>query len=219
MKRAAADAPVQRFKPVPRLWPGATVAVLASGPAMSQMIADRLMCDGVRAIAVNTTLRLAPWADVLYAADADWWTHPAHADMLAHYRGLRYSVSGAPSVRQLRNSGVAGFDPDPSCLRTGGNSAYQAVHLAVHLGAAKILLCGFDMAPSGGACHWHGPHPYGLRETGPALFERWRQRFGTLAPELQRLGVDVVNVTPGSALACFRRSTLDAELCQEPATC
>jgi sugar phosphate isomerase/epimerase len=208
-----------RFAPVPRLWPGATIAVLASGPSMSADVAAAVRRAGVRSIAVNTTVQLAPWADVLYAADADWWNHPSNADVLRAYSGLRYSVSQVPGVRQLRNSGVAGFDPDPTALRSGGNSAYQAVHLAVHLGAARILLCGLDMQPQPGACHWHGPHPYGLRETGPALFERWRQRFATLAPELERLGVDVVNVTPGSALTCFRRSTLETELCREPATC
>jgi hypothetical protein len=177
MTPVTTPAAVQRFEPVPRLWPGATVAVLASGPGMSAAAANAVRAAAVRAIAVNTTIRLAPWADVLYAADADWWTHPAHADVLAQYRGLRYSVSGVPGVRQLRNSGVAGFDPDPGCLRTGGNSAYQAVHLAVHLGAARILLCGFDMQGDDGAAHWHGRHPHGLRETGPGTYAGWRDSF------------------------------------------
>ena len=70
------------------------------------------------------------------------------------------------------------------------------------------LMFGFDMHGE----HWHGKHPQGLRETAPELYERWISRMASLAPELERRGVEVVNCTPGSALACFVRSTMDAEI-------
>ena len=38
---------------VPRLWPGATVAVLASGPSMSAAVAEEVRRSGVPTIVVN----------------------------------------------------------------------------------------------------------------------------------------------------------------------
>ena len=43
------------FWSVPRLWPGATVAILASGPSMNQAVADRVRAAGLPAIAINDT--------------------------------------------------------------------------------------------------------------------------------------------------------------------
>jgi hypothetical protein len=107
-------------------------------------------------------------------------------------------------VLQLLNSGETGFDPDPHCLRTGGNGGYQALHLAVHAGAARVLLFGFDMRGS----HWHGDHEAPLRNPKPHQFANWIERFAAVAPELARRGVDVVNCTPDSDLTCFRFASL-----------
>lgn len=73
---------------VPRCFEGGTVVVLASGPSMSQDVADRVMASGLPAIVTNSTFRLAPWAWMLYGADESWWNHPDNKD--AHvFRGLR----------------------------------------------------------------------------------------------------------------------------------
>lgn len=202
---------------VPRCFEGRTVAVLASGPSMSQAVADAVHAAGVPAIAINTTFRLAPWAWMLYAADAEWWTHPKHRDVHA-FAGLKVTIdTGAGGVPDgllyLRRSGTSGFDPDPRNLRTGAHSGYQAVHIAAQAGAARILLCGMDM--QGG--HWHGEHPAGLKRNTVEQFEKCCALFRTLAVPMHERDIDVVNVTPGSRLDCFRRSTLQAEL--ESATC
>lgn len=201
---------------VPRMWEGQTIAVLASGPSMSQEVCDLVhRTPGVQAIAINETWRLAPWATMLYAADPEWWTFHGNR-ALREFRGLKVSCMPVNGVLQLRNSGTEGFDPDPSAVRTGGNSGYQALHIAAHAGAARVLLCGFDMR--GGADHWHGRHPHPLKQTDDEQFARWIRRFGTLAPVLAKRGVDVVNCTPGSALQCFRMGVLEDELARtEPA--
>lgn len=195
---------------VPLSFVGGTVAILASGPSMSQEVADAVHAAGVPAIAVNTTFRLAPWAWMVYAADAEWWEHPTHRDVFEH-PGLKVTIGGSrrlPGVHALRNTGADGFDPEPGCVRTGSNSGYQAVHIAAQAGARRILLCGFDM--HGG--HWHGDHPHGLRRNTTATFEKFRARFTTLVRPLRERGIDVVNVTPGSRLDCFRRGRLEDEL-------
>lgn len=187
---------------VPAMWTGRTVAVLASGPSMTPHVAAAVR--SVPTIVINDTFRLAPWAALLYAADEAWWH--ANPDALA-FAGLKVSVASVPGVEQLRNSGTQGFDDDPGCLRTGSNSGYQAVHLAAHAGAARILLCGFDLSAKKGA-HWFGTHGSGLVNTAPETYARFIRRFEELQPLLAARGVEVVNCTPGSALKCFPAADL-----------
>lgn len=205
---------------VPRCFEGRTVAILASGESMSQRVANQVRDAGIPAIAINNTFRLAPWAWMLYAADQDWWQHRDNRDAWG-FAGLKATVhtpSGKPAegLLALKYSGAGGFDADPSRLRTGGNGGYQAVHIAAHTGASRILLCGMDM--QGG--HWHGDHPPGLKVTTTSVYERWRARFGELVGPLAKRGIEVVNCTPGSRLECFRCARLEDELAEslEPAS-
>lgn len=191
---------------VPRMWPGETVAVLATGPSMSQSVADQVR--GLRCVVVNDAFRLAPWADILYAADRRWWE--ANPDAL-DFSGIRLCAQpGVRGVGYMQHSGTQGFDPDPSRIRTGGNSGYQAVHVAIHTGAARVLLLGFDMRGT----HFFGEHtkrtPDGvlLRNTSPETFRRWVQRFDTLKGH----GAEIINCTPGSAISAFPFASIDEVL-------
>lgn len=174
---------------------------------MSREVADAVV-GRVPTIVINDTYKLAPEADMLYACDAKWWnTHP---DALA-FRGMKVTLDSSLSargVKLLHDSGQSGFDPDPANLRTGLNSGFQSLQLAVHAGAARVLLLGFDMRGK----HWFGDHPAHLQDSDPNVFARFIAEFEKVAPIYAELGVDVVNCTPGSALTCFRRSTVEAEL-------
>lgn len=181
---------------VPRMWDGKTVAVLASGPSMSKRVVDDVFASGVPTIVINNTFMLAPWADMLYAADAAWWVaHPA----AAAFQGLRVTVQDVRGALKLRCSGPAGFDPHPGAVRSGGHSGHQAVHIAMHAGARRILLCGFDMRGT----HWHGPHEEPLRNTVGGTYGRWIEQFAELGNSAISLGIEIINCTPGSALTCF----------------
>ena len=202
---------------VPRCFEGRTVAVLASGPSMSQEIASQVRAAGVPAIVINNTWQLAPWAWALYAADAEWWAH--ESNRAAHsFAGHRISISRIGGVLELCNTGKRGFDPNPSHVRTGSTSGYQAVHVAAHTGAARILLCGFDYRHTGGEKHWHGDHVAGLRNTDPDCWPTWISHFESLRDELPA-GCEVINCTPGSAIGAFRRLDLEEALAEstEPA--
>lgn len=198
------------FWSVPRCFEGRTVAVLASGPSMSREVAEQVRAAGVPAIVTNNTWQLAPWAWALYAADAEWWAH--ESNRAAHgFAGHRVSLTRIAGVHELRNTGRRGFDPDPSAVRTGSTSGYQAVHVAVHTGAARVLLCGFDYRHTGGEKHWHGDHVAGLRNTDPDLWPTWVSHFDSLRDELPA-GCEVINCTPGSAIGAFRRMDLETAL-------
>jgi hypothetical protein len=190
----------------PGMWAGQTVAVLASGPSMTPRVAEAVR--SIPTIVINDSFREAPWAALLYAADEEWWrlNPDAHA-----FAGLKASVASVPGVRLLRNTGSSGFDPEPGCIRTGSNSGYQGVHIAAQAGARRILLCGFDMSAAKGA-HWFGEHQRGLINTSPETYQRFIGRFDSLKVELDRIGVEVLNCTPDSALKCFPMVSLDDAL-------
>jgi hypothetical protein len=190
---------------IPRMWAGATVAVMASGPSMTQEAADRVRAAGMPTIVVNNTMRLAPWADVLYAADATWWQNTPGS---FEFAGLKVSCEPVAGARRLLNAGTVGYTDDPMAVYTYGNSGAQAIQIAAKTGAATILLLGFDM--NGG--HWHPEHRAPLRSTSLELYAVWRERFPTLAQALRERGVDVINCSPASALECWPRVPLENAL-------
>ncbi len=200
---------------VPRLWPGSTIACLGGGPSLTQVQVDTLH-GRARVIAVNDAWRLAPWVEVLYACDWRWWLKYVG---VPDYSGLKVTLSNSrghldahPDIQVLENTGTEGLEHDPGGLRTGRNGGYQAINLAVHLGAARILLLGYDMKPdASGRTHWFGDHDDW--PTRASVFENvMLPHYAGLARELKALGVAVVNCTPGSALETFPRMPLEQAL-------
>ena len=172
---------------------------MGTGPSLTQTDVDYCR-DKAHVIAVNDAYKLAPWADVLYAADRNWWVWHKGAP---EFSGRRYSIERQPNgypVQFLKNTGQFGLERDPIGLRTGYNSGYQSINLAVHFGATKILLLGFDMQGR----HYFGEHPN--RRVPP--FELCLNAFTTLIDPLREAGVSVLNCTPGSAITCFPRAVL-----------
>ncbi len=196
---------------VPRLWPNATVVCIGTGPSLCQADVDQ--CRGAaRVIAIKNAIDLAPWADALYGCGLDrgqWWAR--HGDRLAAFGGMRFTLDPAAEkwARVLRQTGPRGIERDPSGLRTGKNSGAQAINLAVHLGAAKVVLIGYDMAPGAdGRDHFFGSHPHGQ----PPPFVDLRPMFEAIADDLRALGVAIVNASRQTALACFPRAALHEAL-------
>lgn len=167
-------------------------------------------CRGrARVICINDAYRLAPWGDVLYAADSKWWhTHRG----VTSFVGLKYSLQPEsarwPGVQILENTGETGLDVSPTGLRTGRNSGYQSMNLAVHLGASRIVLLGYDMQALKGQAnsHWFGEHPPNIRADSP--YDTFIARFETIVQPLAALGIDVINSTRETALTVFPRRPL-----------
>lgn len=199
---------------VPRLWPGETVAVAATGPSLTARDVERLK-GRVRVIAVNDAFRLAPWADCLYFADFRWFM--AHKDEVMAFRGMKVTIINSkevvehdPSVKVVGNDNEKGFEGlclRPDAVKTGRNSGYQGLNLSVHLaGPGKRLLTGFDMKRTvGGLNHYFGDHPRNVQTNpqDPAIYRQWVEAFRTTLPDLKRAGVEVINCTRDTALTCF----------------
>ena len=188
-------------------WPGATVVILASGPSLTikqcEAVSDwREGSEARRTIAVNTTFRRAPWADVLYACDAPWW-RLHYAEVQQVFNGALWTQDKEATrefgVNRVESANLPGLGKRTGVIHQGANSGYQAVNLAYQAGVKKIILLGFDMQGT----HWHGPYTNGLPNTAVHLFSSWIKNFERLAADLAALRIDVVNCTPGSALKAF----------------
>lgn len=199
-------------------WRGMAVAILASGPSLTRRQVERVRdwrkaAADRRVIAINTTFRLAPWADVLYACDVRWWMHYMD-EVKAEFRGALWSQDADAQrrfgVNLIHSQNARGLGKRPGVIHQGMNSGFQAINLAWQGGAARVVLLGYDAKAKDGRKHWHGDHPGHMN--GPLPCAGWIKAFEAMADDLRAEGFDIVNATPGSALACFPRASLEVAL-------
>jgi hypothetical protein len=165
-----------------------TAVILATGPSMSQAIADYALKRADLVIAVSDAYKLAPKAHALVSSDDAWWG--AHPEAL-EFEGEKYSVR-MPGTQHEQSLG------------TGSNSGLLAMLIAQKKGADRILLCGFDMHGT----HYFGPHPEGLKNTTPHRFDVFKTQFERWKPK----GLQILNCTPNSALRCYPFADLKEQL-------
>lgn len=120
------------------------------------------------------------------------------------------TAANAFCLNRVDGVGGSGLCKDEGRVNLGGNSGYQAVNLAYHLGARKIILLGFDMHRKHGG-HWHGEHD-GMLSAPANHIAKWRRMFEAMAIDLKKSRVRVVNATVGSALDCFQKMSLNEAL-------
>lgn len=185
-----------------RFRPGCTAVCVASGPSLTAEDCALVGQSGLPVIAVNTSWRLARFADVLFAGDAAWWNHygaevdiPAQRWTASQQAARRHELNLLPRALGARNSGL------------------RAIDLAVHLGARRVVLLGYDCRV-GERTHWHGDH---AQTSNPDLVKcrSWVRDFSLQSQQLERDGVEVINCSRDTALWCFSRMDLSACLAGE----
>ncbi|MEY9375065.1 hypothetical protein [Rhizobium leguminosarum] len=191
------------FWTAPRIWEGETVFVLASGPSVNSL--DLSLLTGRRVIVVNSSWLTYPDADVLFFADGRWWRDPALRPRA--FDGLIVSSAkeiSDPRVKLVHKVEPGDLSEKPDTVALRRTSTTGAINLAVHFGASRIVLLGVDgkVAPEG-ARHGHGhPWPWPLKA---GCFDEQAAEYRQIAPSATRLGVEIVNANPDSAIDVWRR--------------
>jgi len=147
----------------------------------------------------------------LYACDAKWWNFHI-SDVIRDFDGELWTQNEAWQKDKPEDWGITvltslaqpGLSTKKGTIHRGGNSGYQAVNLAYHLGASHILLLGFDMMING-ARHWFGEHPQGLNMA--SNYNDFSRNFDSIIPE--DYGIEVWNLTRQTALKAFPIYDLD----------
>ena len=234
--RTSHSAPLDRFAVVERAWEGQTVVCIAGGPSVTQeqvAVVERAQRAGLCKVAVvNDAYLIAPFADLLYFADARWWewhhngiakswpwvkfTEEQVRKAMESFAGQKVTIGTTgmmvrdPKVFMLNNdTSVTGKDgglsTKPNAIRTGSNSGYQVMNVVALAGAKRIALIGYDMRFANGRSHSHNGHPLKMPESA---YRDYARRFDTMLPQLAELGIEVVNCTPGSAITAFQRGDI-----------
>lgn len=203
---------------LPRLCEDGTIVCVATGPSLT--VEDVRYCrDKAPMVVVNDAHRMAPWADVLYSSDRYWWTHYRG---VPEFSGLKATIEFSPGraaldlqrfvpeMHFLRNTGHDGIETAPDGIRTcRQNSGGAAVNLALHLGAKRIVLLGYDCNALSGR-HFFGDHPSPIN--GLQHFPTWRQGFLSMRDPFEALGVMVLNCSRSTSIEAFACVPLEAAL-------
>lgn len=156
---------------------------------------------------------------MVYGCDPAWWKHRLG---LPKYQGLKVTWAGSnlsdyPDIRTVKipKDPKGGFwdamlFDEVGAIGGGGNSGFQAINLAVQMGATRILLIGFDMSDSAGV-HWYGRNNWSqANNPDETAFKRWTGSILRAVPVLKARGVEVIDCSLQGALQCFPKVALEA---------
>ncbi len=184
--------------------------VVGTGPSFDAAQARQLGIararDRIRVLAVNDSVYPCWYADMVFGADRHWWIERRN---VPGFQGAKVSLGASywdppADVRIIGRAGSEGCQTRPGAVYTHGHSGAMAVQLAAQMGAAPIVLVGFDMRATAGR-HFFGAYDEPLG-TNPNM-TKWVQRFKAIANAMPGR---IVNASPGSALDCVPQVELAA---------
>ena len=227
-------------KLIPRMWDGETVWILGSGYSLMEQfgvpheihqqiasgeadihvlslyLADKLLDK--RVMGANLSGLIGAWVDVLYFRDCDFYWNNYARIRWGFQGGLRFSSCrkkplGSEVWILDKGDSMHGISTGPNQVCWNYDSGGAAINLAVQLGAKRIILVGYDMRPGpNGEKRWHGEHnkPDGRETRQP--YDRFLKAYGQIAEDAGRLGVEIINANPWSALDQFPKADVESLL-------
>lgn len=222
---------------VPVIWKGADCYIIGGGPSLPRQFSIpedviKEVVTGAKSaevyspylsalhdkhiIGVNNAYLLGSWVDVLLFGDKAWYLQ--HGKDLANWPGLKVSCAPALLTNQ---AGIKYLKRESHGLAIGkrikvgwnSNSGAAAISLAVHFGAKRIILLGFDMQlDNNNVSHWHGKH-------NPKNFEKHLKGFAQIAQEAEEHGIEILNANLDSAIEDFEKVHISDILAGVPVPC
>lgn len=217
---------------IPPIWKDGEVWILGGGPSIPEQfgIPNEVVQDVLNGsstpevyspymseihkkhvIGINVSYLIGDWIDMVFFGDTSFYL--PRVNSLAEFSGLK--VSCHPRVEKYDwikyvprdRERPFGISNNKKTLCWNGNSGAAAISLAVHLGAKRIILLGFDMRlDSSNKQHWHDQ--YGRlknmdKKRFVLPFDRHLKCFPFIAEDAKRLGVEIINASPESMIKQF----------------
>jgi len=171
-------------------------------------------------IGINAAFLLGDWIDLVFFGDGGFYFQ--NIQELCKYPKMKVSCNPSlrnkPNVRSVKHLYRNGNHPHGISLKSGvvswnGNSGAAAISLAAQLGVVKIYLLGFDMSlGENGKQHFHRHYPSGknnvIRPAHKLPFSRHLQNFPAIAKDAKRFGIEIINLSPDSAIEVFPKMTV-----------
>jgi len=170
-------------------------------------------------IGINVAYLIGNWIDMVFFGDKGFYLK--HRQELAKFPGLKITcLSSLDSVSWIKytprdTKHTRGISENPKMVSWNNNSGAAAISVAAHAGAKRIILLGFDMKLDGEKQHWHDLYgKYADRNTrNPKKprhlpFERHLRGFSAIAQDAKRMGIEILNASPDSAIKEFPKFTV-----------
>ncbi len=203
--------PNVKYSNVPKIWANETVYIIGGGPSLKGFNWNLL--KGKKTIAINKAIQFYPNADVVYWTDGRF--HDWFKDEISKFKGLKYTITPRENfiegVSLLKRGIKFGLETAPNALAHGNNSGYAAINLAIHLGAKKIILLGYDMSNSGKESHFHDG--YKVNATSEKIYTtHFLPGFSVLKESIKGMNIKILNASSESKLKTFPIITIDEAL-------
>ena len=222
---------------VPRIWEEGDVWIIGGGPSVPKQfdIPNKIIHSVIRGtspsvyspymsalhdkhvIGINVAYLLGDWMDIVFFGDSGFFLK--HQQALSKFQGLK--VSCHPKANDVDwvkflprdKSHAQGISTNPMRVSWNGNSGAAAISLAVHTGAARVILLGFDMKVNeSDNQHWHDEYgrmkiPTDQKRRRKMPFHRHLRGFPQIARDAKKMGVEILNASPDSAIECLPKVT------------
>lgn len=214
-----------------------TAAVIGTGPSLTMRQVEVARAKGFTLIGCNRVFLDVPDLDHLYGCNWEFWKTYASTMVACQlsaecWTSAAEAQTHAPWVRYLEPVDAGGLSPRPerplndhAVIHHGHSTGFQALQLAWLLGFERIVLLGYDMqyAPDydgkrghigSTPRHYFGEYPRELQHWPSKSVENGKhvelvRLYGTVAEDASKLGVQIINATPTSALDCFPRVAIE----------
>lgn len=185
-----------------------TAVCIAGGPSLTPDDVAYCKDKGAAIYAVKEVGLIAPWANVLYAADTDWWVK--HPERWQAFKGEKWTCSerACQLFAALNHIGAKSdliWSDNPDFLATGGNSGFQALNMAVLRGAERVILLGYDYGfdkTISDKHWWEEDYP---RHSRWSNYAQWNKRMAAAA---DLITVPVLNASRQTTITCFPRDDI-----------
>lgn len=224
-------------KSVPAIWQDQTVWILGSGFSIIEQfeipyqvyagIADCSM--GLDAlgiylqhvftdkpvVGINCSGLIGSFIDALYFRDCNFYGDYRDKIRWKFKGGLRFSSCKKQQLGsevQVLDKGdkLKGISTKSNQVCWNYDSGGAAINLAVQLGAKRIILVGYDMKPGpNGEKRWHGEHTKTNGKIANQPYDRFLKSYGQIAKDADKLGVEIINANPWSALDQFPKANVE----------
>jgi ADP-heptose:LPS heptosyltransferase/SAM-dependent methyltransferase len=180
---------------VARDWEGETAFILAGGPSVKQL--DLSLLKGRRVIAINSAHLSYPGADILFYADARWWTELGSKEGFTGQIMTTGGIGPKDAVRLLKVDPSKGLATRPTEVALSSSSVTGAANILAHKGVKRIVGLGIDGKTSSRRHHHDAAYPWKLVD---GCFAKHATEFRQIAASLDALGIEFINANPDSAI-------------------
>jgi len=178
---------------------------------------------GKHVIGINVAYMLGNWVDMTFFGDNNYFLNHKD-DMYYNFPGLKVGCANAcqryPWAKFLcrDNRKPFGITNIRKAIAWNGNSGAAAISVAANAGAKRIFLLGFDMClDDTNATHFHNEYRKGQDRNIPKdekklPYQRHIRGFPTILADAMQRGIEIINVSPTSAITEFKKVSLSEAL-------